>query len=69
MAIYHLSAKVIARSSGRSATAAAAYRAGERICDKHFLKPCCQVHFVQSRLRVTSQAKPILKLSMITSLH
>lgn len=33
MAIYHLSAKVIARSSGRSATAAAAYRAGEKIKD------------------------------------
>jgi hypothetical protein len=33
MAIYHLCAKVIARSSGRSATAAAAYRAGEKIHD------------------------------------
>ncbi|WP_188595193.1 MobQ family relaxase [Niveispirillum cyanobacteriorum] len=33
MAIYHLSAKVIGRSSGRSTTAAAAYRAGERIED------------------------------------
>ncbi|SFA92958.1 MobA/MobL family protein [Collimonas sp. OK607] len=33
MAIYHLSVKVIARSSGRSATAAAAYRAGEKIHD------------------------------------
>ena len=29
MAIYHLSVKPISRSAGRSATAAAAYRAGE----------------------------------------
>lgn len=34
MAIYHLQAKVIGRSSGRSATGAAAYRAGERIEDR-----------------------------------
>lgn len=34
MAIYHLSAKLISRSSGRSATAAAAYRAGEKITDE-----------------------------------
>ncbi|MEI7607480.1 MAG: MobQ family relaxase [Rhodospirillaceae bacterium] len=33
MAIYHLSAKVIGRSTGRSVTAAAAYRAAERIAD------------------------------------
>lgn len=34
MAIYHLSARPpIARASGRTATAAAAYRAGARICD------------------------------------
>lgn len=33
MAIYHFSAKVISRSSGSSATAAAAYRAGEKIVD------------------------------------
>lgn len=33
MAIYHLSVKVISRSSGRSATAAAAYRAGVLIAD------------------------------------
>ena len=33
MAIYHLHAKVISRSDGRSATAAAAYRAGENITD------------------------------------
>ena len=33
MAIYHLSAQMISRSSGRSATAAAAYRAAERIPD------------------------------------
>ena len=31
MAIYHLSAKIISRGQGRSAVAAAAYRAGERI--------------------------------------
>ena len=34
MAIYHYSATVIRRSEGRSATAAAAYRAGIRIEDK-----------------------------------
>ncbi len=34
MAIYHLSAKVISRSSGRSITAAAAYRAGDKITDE-----------------------------------
>ena len=33
MAIYHLSAKVISRGKGKSATAAAAYRAGEKITD------------------------------------
>lgn len=33
MAIYHLSVKTISRSSGRSATAAAAYRAGAKIID------------------------------------
>ena len=33
MAIYHLSVKIISRSSGRSATASAAYRAGEKIFD------------------------------------
>lgn len=34
MAIYHLSVKTIGRSEGRSATAAAAYRSGDRIADK-----------------------------------
>lgn len=35
MAIYHLSVKPVARSAGRSATAAAAYRAGSRIeCER-----------------------------------
>ena len=34
MAIYHLSVKVIGRSAGRSSTAAAAYRSGERIEDR-----------------------------------
>ena len=34
MAIYHLSVKPISRSAGRSATAAAAYRSGERIVDE-----------------------------------
>ncbi len=33
MAIYHFSVNIISRSSGRSATAAAAYRAGEKIVD------------------------------------
>ncbi len=31
MAIYHLSAQVIGRSSGRSSVSAAAYRAGEGV--------------------------------------
>lgn len=34
MAIYHLSAKPISRGAGRSATGAAAYRAGDRIRDE-----------------------------------
>jgi len=34
VAIYHLSAQVISRKAGRSATAAAAYRAGEKIEDR-----------------------------------
>jgi len=34
MAIYHMSAKVISRSTGRSATAAAAYRSGSEIVDE-----------------------------------
>lgn len=34
MAIYHLSIKTISRSAGRSATAAAAYRAGAKITDE-----------------------------------
>lgn len=34
MAIYHLSVKPVQRSKGRSATAAAAYRAGEKITDE-----------------------------------
>lgn len=34
MAIYHMSAQIIGRSAGRSATAAAAYRAGEKIVDE-----------------------------------
>ena len=34
MAIYHFSARIISRSAGRSATAAAAYRAAERIQDE-----------------------------------
>ena len=34
MAIFHFSAKVIGRSSGRSSVAAAAYRAGERLHDE-----------------------------------
>ena len=34
MAIYHLSVKTISRSAGRSATAAAAYRAGAKIVDE-----------------------------------
>ena len=33
MAIYHFSGQIIGRSAGRSATAAAAYRAAEKIVD------------------------------------
>ena len=34
MAIYHLSIKTVGRAAGRSATAAAAYRSGEKIVDR-----------------------------------
>lgn len=34
MAIYHCSVKIIGRSKGKSVIAAAAYRAGERLCDR-----------------------------------
>ncbi len=34
MAIYHLSVKIIGRSSGRSAVAAAAYRSGDILVNK-----------------------------------
>lgn len=34
MAIFHLSAQIISRKAGRSATAAAAYRSGEKIIDE-----------------------------------
>lgn len=34
MAIFHMSAKAVSRSTGRSATGSAAYRAGEKITDK-----------------------------------
>lgn len=40
VAIYHLSAKVISRSSGRSAVAAAAYRHGERLIDQRQGREC-----------------------------
>ena len=33
MAVYHFSARTVSRSAGRSSTAAAAYRAAERIVD------------------------------------
>ena len=34
MALYHLNVKVISRSNGRSATASAAYRSGEKVTDE-----------------------------------
>ena len=34
LAIYHCSVKIIGRSKGKSVIAAAAYRAGERLCDR-----------------------------------
>lgn len=36
MAIYHLSVKIIGRSAGRSAVAAAAYRSGEKIVNQQY---------------------------------
>lgn len=36
MAVYHLSAKVISRSAGRSAVAAAAYRSGDRLTAERY---------------------------------
>jgi len=38
MAIYHLSAKIVSRKEGRSAVAAAAYRAGENLYDERIGK-------------------------------
>jgi hypothetical protein len=35
MAIYHLSVQIISRGKGRSAVAAAAYRAGERLTNEY----------------------------------
>ena len=35
MAIYHLSIKIISRGKGKSAVAAAAYRAGEKIQNEY----------------------------------
>jgi hypothetical protein len=34
LAIYHCSVKIIGRSKGKSVIAAAAYRAGEKLCDR-----------------------------------
>ena len=39
MAIYHFSAKVISRSTGRSAVAAAAYRSASRLYDERTEQP------------------------------
>ncbi len=55
MAIYHMSAKVIGRSSGRSATASAAYRSGEVIADSR----TGEVHDYQQR-RSSVRYKEIL---------
>ena len=38
MAIYHFSVNIISRSAGRNATAAAAYRAAEKIRDERMGK-------------------------------
>lgn len=56
MAIYHLSAKVISRSSGRSAVAAAAYRCGERLLNQRD----GQVHDFRARsgVQATFMAAP-----------
>ncbi|MET4682735.1 Ti-type conjugative transfer relaxase TraA [Brevundimonas faecalis] len=40
MAIYHFSAKIISRSTGRSAVAAAAYRSASRLFDERTERPC-----------------------------
>lgn len=51
MAIYHLSVQVIGRSAGRSAVAAAAYRAGERLVDER----TGQVHDYSRRRGIESE--------------
>lgn len=51
MAIYRLSAQVISRASGRSATAAAAYRSGGRIADQR----TGQVHDYERRSGVVHE--------------
>ena len=38
MALYHYSAQIISRSAGKSAVAAAAYRAGEKLWDERYGK-------------------------------
>lgn len=40
VAIYHFSAKIISRSTGRSAVAAAAYRSASRLYDERTEQPC-----------------------------
>ncbi len=50
MAIFHLSVKTISRSAGRSATAAAAYRAGVKITDER----TGEIHDYQRRTGVES---------------
>jgi len=50
VAIYHLSVKTIGRSAGRSATAAAAYRAGVKIADER----TCEIHDYSRKCGVES---------------
>lgn len=58
MAIFHLSVKTVSRSAGRSATAAAAYRAGVEIVDER----TGQVHDYTRRSGVDRQFSPGLVL-------
>ncbi|MDQ7850407.1 MAG: MobQ family relaxase [Armatimonadota bacterium] len=51
MAIYYLAAQVISRSAGRSAVAAAAYRAGERLVDER----TGQTHDFSSRREIEAE--------------
>lgn len=59
MAIYHFSAKVIARSAGRSAVAAAAYRSASRLYDERTERSCdytCKSGVLHSEIMAPAHA-------------